>query len=263
MQLPFKLLGAAVALAISTVANPASAQDNSARQTTFVVGAGIGGTAEYAGGDRFRAVPIIFADYQNANGFFASVTRGLGFATKLDRLDLSAALAYDGGRYDEKRTFGSGSDDLKGMGKIKGAAIAKLRADYDFGIVKLALEANLALSDRDRGNSVQLAASVPLLRAATNQVKGVLSTQYRDDDGMQTWYGVTPVQSRQSGYRIFQPDGGFDIVSLSLNWNHILDKSWSINTTAGVSRLLGDAGDSPLTRRRNSPLLIGVVNYRF
>ena len=255
-------LRAAAALALCALSHPAFAQ-NATRQTTFVVGAGIGGAADYAGGDHFKAFPVVFADYQNANGWFASVTRGLGYATRIDRLDLSAALGYDGGRDDEKRTFGSGSDDLRGMGKIKGAAVAKLRAGTDLGIVGLSVEANLALSDRDRGNSFKVAASAPLLRTPANQVTAVLASQYRDDDGMQTWYGVTPVQSARSGFRAYQAAGGFDHVNLSLNWNHILDKSWSVNTTAGVSRLVSDAADSPLTQRKNSPLLIGVVNYRF
>lgn len=247
-----------LALLLSTAA-AAGAQTKS----SFVVGAGVGAGPEYLGGDRFRAIPVIFVDYQNADGWFASVTRGLGYTTTLDRLTFSAALGYDGGRHDSKRGFGSGSDDLRGMGKIEGAALAKLQAGYTFGVVTLKVGADLAVTERDRGNTFDVAASAPLLRNARDQVTAVVSSKYRDDDSMQTWYGVTAQQSTRSGYATYRAEGGFEAASVSLNWNHVLDKSWSINTTAGVARLVGDAADSPLTRRKNSPLLIGVVNYRF
>jgi len=255
-----------IVLAISAlggVSNAAIGQDDAARQTKFVIGAGIGAGPEYAGADRSRVFPVILADYQNDNGVFASATRGLGFGKKFGRTDLSAAVSYDGGRKDEKRTFGSGSDDLRGMGEIKGAALAKLHVGYDLGIVNLSVSADLAVSERDRGNSVQLAAATPLLFAAVDQVTAVLSSKYRNERSMQTWFGVTPVQSVRSGYRIYKAEGGFENVSLGVNWNHIVDRSWSINTTAGVSSMVGDAADSPIARRKISPLLISMVNYRF
>lgn len=107
---------------------------------------GIAVVPQYMGSDKLRVMPALSAEYRNANGFFASSTRGLGYTRALGPLTRSGALAYDAGRSDKKDHVRSGSDALKGMGKIEGAAIASLSAAYDFGPVQVQAGTEQALT---------------------------------------------------------------------------------------------------------------------
>lgn len=57
---------------------------------------------------------------------FVSTTRGIGYGNSFGNLDYNAALSYRAGRKDRdvsSDSIASGSDDLRGMGDIKGSAI--------------------------------------------------------------------------------------------------------------------------------------------
>ena len=241
----------------------AQAAEPAKNESTFTVGAGIAAAPEYSGAQKRRVFPVLTADYQDSSGFFASTSRGVGYAVKADGLSVSSALAYDAGRSDKKQDLFSGSDALKGMGKIKGAAIGSFGIGYDLGPVTLNAAAHLALSNRDRGNTYQFGASMPLLTSATDQVGAGITAKYGDSKNMQTYYGVTATQSANSGYRQFKAKGGFEDVGLGVHWNHVIDKNWSVQSTAGVSRLTGDAANSPLTKRKTNPILLSTINYQF
>jgi outer membrane scaffolding protein for murein synthesis (MipA/OmpV family) len=208
-------------------------------------------------------MPVVGVDYQNANGFFASTLRGIGYTTTLDGVKLSGALSYGGGRDDSKRTFGAGSDALRGMGKIDGGAIAAFGAGYDFGPVTFGVNTHLALSNRDRGNTVELALSVPLIKDAADQLSMGVTTKYGDSKYNQTYYGVTAAQSARSGYRAYRAGAGFTSSQLGVTWRHVVDKNWSVNTVAGAARLIGDAADSPIVKRVTTPVLIVTAGYTF
>ena len=259
-----KNIAVLISLAVAAIgAQAAQPAQTDKAESTFTVGAGLAVLPEYAGADKLRAFPVISADYQDASGFFASTSRGIGYATKLDSLTLTGSLGYDAGRSDKKQGLFSGSDALRGMGKIKGAATGNFGIGYDVGPVSLSFGAELALSNRDRGNTYQFGASTPLLTSATDQVTAGITAKYADSKNMQTYYGVTANQSTASGYRVYKPKAGFENVGLGVNWNHVIDKTWSVNTTAGVSRMAGDAANSPLTKRKTAPILMTTVNYKF
>lgn len=230
---------------------------------TVTVNAGAAYVSDYAGSSERRVRPVIAVDYQNASGFFAGTGRGIGYVTVLDGFKLSGALAYDAGRGDSERTFGAGSDALRGMGTISGSAVASLGAGYDFGFLQLGLNTHLALSKRERGNTLQLSASVPLLTTASDKVSLGLTAKYGDAKNNQTFYGVTAAQSARSGYRAYQAGSGFESTQLGVNWHHAIDPHWSINTLAGVTHLVGDAASSPLTKRTTAPVLVLTAGYTF
>lgn len=250
-------------LALSLFAVAAHGAQAAPDGATVTVGAGVAVVPEYSGSDKTRVAPVIGVDYQNANGWFASSLRGLGYVTVLDGFKLSAALGYAGARDDSKRTFGAGSDDLRGMGKISGAAIAAFDAAYDFGPVKVGLDAHLALSNRDRGNTFGLSASVPLIKSAADQLSLGVKAQYGDAKNNRTFYGVTAEQSARSGYRAYQAGAGFESTEFGATWRHVIDKNWSVNTVAGVQHVVGDAADSPLVKRATAPLLMVTAGYTF
>jgi outer membrane scaffolding protein for murein synthesis (MipA/OmpV family) len=249
-------------LALCTTTLPALAADTPPSDS-LVAGVGLAYVPEYAGADRSRVVPLPFLERNYANGFFLSTQRGIGYQAAVGDVKLSAALGYDGGRDDHKKNFFSGSDALKGMGDIDGSAQAVLSAAYQLGPVGLSLTTRQNLGHRDYGATYTLGLSGSLYASAGDQVGWGLSAQYGDSKHAQTWFGVTAAQSAASGYRAYHAGAGVEQVTAGVHWNHVIDSNWSVRSAAGLTRLTGDAADSPLTRRKTTPMLMTALMYRF
>ncbi|PXX47654.1 MipA/OmpV family protein [Undibacterium pigrum] len=245
----------------------AHAQDKTAAEpeSTAVVGAGVFYAPEYIGAKKNRFGPAIYGEYQNKNGFFASTMRGVGFGTKVDDFSFSAALGYRAGREDSRDSKSLfSSDDLKGMGNISGSATANLQASTTFGPgIKASFNANMALSHRENGNAYTFGLAAPVFQTASDKVEIGGNLTYGDAKYNQTYFGVTPTQSANSGYKAYSIKAGFSQATANVAWTHVIDKNWSVRSAVGVSQVMGDAGDSPLAKKKTNPLLISTVNYAF
>ncbi|CUI03828.1 MipA/OmpV family protein [Massilia antarctica] len=233
-------------------------------ESTMTVGLGAAILPEYSGSDKVRAVPIVVADYQHASGFFASTVSGIGYKTKVGPVSLSGALGFAGRRSDRDHRFSQGSDALAGMGDIKSSALGVFGVGYEFDSgFGVGLRAMMALTNRERGNSYELGVQRALIKSEADQVGVYMSATYSDKKNMQAFYGVTAAQSLTSGYKRYDTKAGFSRVSAGANWNHKLNKEWSVNTMAGVVGVVGDAADSPIVKRKTAPVLAVTVNYAF
>ena len=205
---------------------------------SLVLGLGVAYVPEYTGADKNRAVPLPLLERTFDNGAFISTMRGVGFQTDVQGFNLSAALNYGGARKERRSTF-SGSDALKGMGDIDGSAQVLLGLGYKLG------------------------ASMPLYTSASDQIGFSTSAVYGDNKHAQTYFGVTAAQSARSGYKAYTAKGGFETAEAAVNWNHVIDKTWSVHTVVGVTHLLSDAADSPLTKRKTTPMIMTGFSYKF
>ncbi|MDP1979767.1 MipA/OmpV family protein [Undibacterium sp.] len=245
----------------------AHAQDKTAQEpeSTAIIGAGVFYAPEYLGAKKHRFGPAIYGEYQNKNGFFVSTARGIGYGQKVGDFSLSAGIGYRAGREDSrdsKKLFSS--DDLKGMGDIPGSVTANLHASTTFaGGINASFGANLALSHRENGNSYEFGLSAPIFQTTSDKVEIGGSLTYGDAKYNQTNFGVTAKQSTNSGYKTFNAKAGFSQALGTVSWTHMIDKNWSVRSAAGVSQVMGDAADSPLTKKKTSPILMTTVNYTF
>jgi outer membrane scaffolding protein for murein synthesis (MipA/OmpV family) len=230
---------------------------------SFTAGIGLAYVPEYAGAEKRRVLPLPILERTYSNGVFLSTQRGIGYETTAGDFTLSAALGYDGGRDDHKKNYFSGSDALKGMGDIDGSAQAVLSAGYQLGTVGLSFTTKQNIGHRDYGATYSLGMSAPLYTNTTDQIGFGASAVYADNKYMQTYFGVTDLQSARSGYKAYQAKAGFENVSAGVHWNHVLDSNWSVRSALGVTRLTGDAADSPLTKRKTTPMLMTALIYRF
>ena len=230
---------------------------------SLMVGLGAAYVPQYAGSDDSRVVPVPFLERSYANGFFIGTRRGLGYQTDVGPVNLSAALAYGGSRDERKRAFAPGSDALKGMGDIDGGMQGVLTASYQLGKVGLSLGTTQALGKRENGSIYTLGASVPLYSGTDDQVGLSAAAVYGDNKHMRTYFGVSDAQSLRSGYRAYRAKAGFATVSAAVSWDHVIDKNWSTHTAVGFARLTGDAADSPLTKRKTTPMLMTGISYKF
>ncbi|MDU7020719.1 MAG: MipA/OmpV family protein [Enterobacter sp.] len=223
------LPGAVLAL----LATPALATEQP-QGNVLTLGGGVDVSPRYSGSDKSRVSAAQVVDYAMANGFFVSTTRGIGYGNSFGKLDYNAALSYRAGRKDRdvsSDSIASGSDDLRGMGDIKGSAIVVPGLGYrvtDWLTVQL--QAEVPVSERDNGEAVHFGIASPLYTSPKNALTLAL-----------TIYAY----------------------SLNLDWTHKLTSRWSLLAAAGVTQLTGEAGDSPIVQRKTSPVGSLKVTYSF
>ena len=252
------------ALLLSTLLTAAAAQ---AQDSTFTLGAGIGAGARYSGSDDYLVSPVIVADYQAANGFYASTLRGIGFAAGSEALGASIGLGYRGERT-EKDTNGfvgrTGSKALRGMGDIKGSATLNVGAEAQLtDVFGVGAHAEIPISHRENGKQFALGLNAKLLDSQADKVTAGIALQFGEAKYMQTYYGVDARQAARSGYRAFRPEGGLYGTDASVSWEHRIDAHWAVTSLLGAQRLTGDAAKSPLVRRKTAPTAAVYAAYAF
>jgi len=69
---------------------------------------------------------------------------------------------------------------------------------------------------------------------------------------METYFGISPAQSARSGYDVYEADGGFKDVGVTLGLDYMFTERIGIGGRAQYKRLLGDAADSPIVDNEGS-----------
>ena len=233
----------------------------------LTLGGGVDVAPRYSGSDKSRVSAAQVVDYSMANGFFISTTRGIGYGNNIGNLDYNAAVSYRTGRKDKdvsSDSISSGSDYLRGMGDIKGSAIVVPGLGYKVtDWLNLQLQAEIPVSERDNGEAVRFGISSPLYTSSKNAVTLGLTGSWGSGKYMQTYYGVNAAQSAASGFARHDAGAGIYAWSMNLDWTYRLTSRWSVLTSAGVTQLTGDAGDSPIVQRKTSPTGSLKVTYSF
>lgn len=233
----------------------------------LTLGGGVDVAPRYSGSDKSRVSAAQVVDYSMANGFFISTTRGIGYGNNIGNLDYNAAVSYRTGRKDKdvsSDSISSGSDYLRGMGDIKGSAIVVPGLGYKVtDWLNLQLQAEIPVSERDNGEAVHFGISSPLYTSSKNAVTLGLTGSWGSGKYMQTYYGVNAAQSAASGFARHDAGAGIYAWSMNLDWTYRLTSRWSVLTSAGVTQLTGDAGDSPIVQRKTLPTGSLKVTYSF
>ena len=233
----------------------------------LTLGGGIGIGPRFSGSDENVVGPVAGIDYQMANGFYASTLRGIGYGRAFGPLTVGAALGYRGERSEhDRRGLGGarGSTALRGMGDVKGSATAMLQARYEIvDGLDLTLQAELPISHRENGRTLQVGVTGTLFEGGADQVTLSLSATLADRDYMQTYYGVTAAQAMRSGYGQFRPKAGLYETELGLNWRHTINDRWSLTAMVGVTSLRRDAARSPLSGKDTAPTGALIATWRY
>lgn len=222
-----------------------------------VAGAGAYVSPNYTGDDnyRVRALPFIRASY--GDNFWASVPEGLNYRIyDKDGLTVTAKAEVAFARDEDGESFfavtGEGTDDLLGLGNIGTSVELGAAVSYGTGPVSFggslrqgvgghgALIGDASVSYRH----IFKAGDTPIAVFLTPNIK------FGAADLTQTYYGITPEQSRASGLEAFETDGGIYSVGLNtLAFIPTSEKS-AFMLYGSVRELTGDAADSPLIRQR-------------
>ena len=98
----------------------------------------------------------------------------------------------------------------------------------------------------DTGYLLRLAAGTRQHVGSGIVLKAGLAVDFASDDYMAAYFGVTPQQSARTGLRTFDPGAGLKSIGATVGAEYPLTESWTLLASAGYTRLLGDAADSPV-----------------
>ncbi|WP_288421512.1 MipA/OmpV family protein [uncultured Pantoea sp.] len=230
-------------------------------QTSLTLGAGAQFAPRYSGSNKTRVQPVpIFQARDGA--FFADAQKGIGYDLQSDSgFYLEHTLGYGLGRSDKDSTWRDGASRLQGMGNISATVNTALALGWQLTPwLSAEGKAVLPLSD-DQGVNYQASVTLVPLQRDSDTVALQTAALFGDARYMNTWYGVSDVQSRRSRFSRYDAGGGFYGVATTLTWSHQFDAHWGTLVSAGYSWLGDRATDSPIVSRRDQ--VTGTVGFSY
>lgn len=238
----------------------ASAGSAVAEGTNFI-GVGVGYVPNYAGSDEYRVVPTPLINYRSGN-FFVTPRAGLpamGLSFELaPDLETGVFVGLELGRDSDDSDRTRGMDDIDFHGAY-GAFVEWTPGRYSLGA------AYRQAAKSGYGGALELRTSYAVVQTEQQQLRLGVSTEWANSNDMQTWYGVSTSDAARSRENLspYTASSGFKTAALFANWRYNLTKDWIVMSTVGVSTVLGDARDSPLTERKTNLFGSMGVAYRF
>lgn len=246
-----------IVLIVTLVFIVTGAQRTQATVESYSLGAGIGIVPDYEGSSDYQAVPIPYAKVNWDNGMSLELT-GLKLKAALLRYDafsLGPMANYRIGRDDvdnDKVDRLKDVDDSLELGAFVGFEMDRWNA---------AVEILQDIADGHEGLLMTLRGGYAWPVNDTMMLSIGASTTYADDDYMDSFFGIDNADSARSGLKTFDAEGGFKDIGFNLGMGYRMTDTWRLQAIASLSRLLGDAADSPVVDDEGSKnqLFAGVV----
>jgi outer membrane scaffolding protein for murein synthesis (MipA/OmpV family) len=209
---------------------------------------------------RFQGGPVINIQYRDIA--FASTGDGIGVNfLRGDHYRFGVAVSYDFGR-----RMRDDYSNLRGMGDIPGAPVAKV-----FGTLVLSKKFPLILRMDARqilGGANGAVADVGVYMPLPGSSKKFVmfagpSITYATHRYLQSEFGVTPAQSLASGHPVFDPHAGESAVGVGFSATRFITDHWLVNLDAALSKLRGSPGVSPITERSTQRELAVSIDYQW
>jgi outer membrane scaffolding protein for murein synthesis (MipA/OmpV family) len=227
-----------------------------------VLGAAAETQPVYAGAQAYRVQggPVINIQYSDIA--FASTGDGIGVNfLRGDHYRIGAAIAYDFGRR-ERDDY----TNLRGMGDISAAPVAKLFATYvlskEFPLI-LRLDAR-QIAGGANGTVGDVGMYMPLPGSSKKFVMFAgPSVTLATHRYLQSEFGVTPAQSLASGHPVFDAHAGIESVGGGFSATRFLTDHWLINMDAAFTKLKGSPNVSPITESGTQLEFAVSVDYQW
>ena len=262
----------AVAVAAVGLFSPLS---HAASDFSGSVGMGIGVAPAYEGSSHYVAQPVYELngayDSKDWGAFSLGLTRGARWQLPLSSsVGVAVLMDYDRGRDERIGTLGGHNTQLRGMGDLGGALEAGLELSYQWAPVKIYVKGMQATRERYYGGEslgytahvdMGVSGDYPVTEQLT--VIGNLYTTWANSGYQRGYFGVTPTQSVRSGFTAYHPEAGVKSVTLEAALNYQWTPNVAFQTGVEVSRLTGDAADSPLAEKTLAGMAFVSTSYHF
>lgn len=227
-----------------------------------ILGLAVSTQPAYSGASQYRysGGPVI--DIRFRDRIFFSTGEGLGadfLQGKHYRVSLSVGV--DLGRRDE-----SDYPRLRGMGDIPSAPFFKLSSSY---VISRRLPIILRGDIRKIvGGASGLVGDVEVYTPLPGSSRKLVmfagpSVTFADRKHLQTGYGISPLQSINSGYPVYNAHGGLQSAGFGFSATRFFTPHLLANTDLSWSELFGSAGASPLVQRRAQASFDMSLAYRW
>lgn len=220
-----------------------------------VLGGGVMIAPKYEGSDEFDVQPLpfftaTFGDHVKIDPRELSVT-----LYEVGNLSFTGQLGYDTGR-DQ-----SDSDHLRGLGDIDMGGVVGATATYELGDAEFYGSISRIIGGSDGMEAklgFKLAHQVEQFRFSAG-----VSATWSDENYMEAYFGVTPMQAALSGLPQYDIGAGFKRVDLQMDVTYLASEHWLVRGEVGLGYLLGDAADSPIVQEAFQPSVMLLIGYRF
>lgn len=249
--------------ALAQVAAAAAAPVSEGSDWQFRAGVAVGAKPRYEGASELRALPLPVLEARWREHFFISTLRGAGYEQRLGGgASVSAALAPDMAQRRAKDGV-----RLQGLDEVKIAPALRLGAELAFGpvSVKARSSSRIGADDRrgSRGTHAELELGYGLQPSAGLALSLGVNATLMDRQLGQALFGVDAAESARSGLRAHQVGAGLHSLGLFAQGNYRLDEQWQLFFKVGMSRLRGDAAESPIIEKKTQPSLLAAVSRPF
>lgn len=242
-----------------------SSAESFGKNYKLTIGAGAEVSQKYLGDNEYRILPIPYLSLIFPSGFYIDAIRGIGYSMSLNpRFFVEVRAAYVMGRKDSNQIYGNGSNSLRGMGDIPNSVDAIVTAGYH--LTKngtLSISAQLPVSNRRVGDSYRAQFDYEFSLTPFDTLTASAATTFGSATYNQMQWGVTEIQSLNSGYNKYNADRGFNNFEIGMVWTRQIDRHLSISTSASLATLLGSAKNSPIVKARAGLSIGTLLGYTF
>ena len=234
-----------------------------AAQAADSVGLMVMGAPKYEGATDYRMVPLPVVNVERGPFFVSSnhtllPAAGVQFGDSGDGVHVGAFVSGALGRKDDA------THRVEGLGDIRTSAQLGVFANWVNGPLLVEGGYQHALHT-SYGGQAYLKAVGSFTLTPRDRLQLSTALDWADHDYMQTWFGVTPEQSRNSvaGLPPYEASAGLKDVTFAAGVQHAFSAHWVGLTLVGVKGLVSSASDSPLNEKRVSVFGGVGVMYRF
>lgn len=147
----------------------------------------------------------------------------------------------------------SDSPDLKGLGDVGASFEMGGFAQYTFGPARVRTTIRQDVANGHKGLVATFDAGMIIYRDTKFRVAAQTGLTWANARNMRSFYGVTRVQSANSGLPVYTPSGGLKSWGITVGAEYEFIQQWSLGVKVDYSRELGPVADSPLVRLRGTP----------
>jgi len=237
------------ALALCPVGAAQAASDwDLGRHWDITVGGGALYGPTYEGADSLRPSPIPYFDFEWNDRFSLSSDDGLHFAF-VNWKHLSFGFAGNA------RLPRKASDDsaLHHLGRVGLSLEAGGYIDYNPPGFDISLEVRHDIAGGHGGTVAEfnVRGQVPIGKSFVMEFGP--NVNWASKNYMQSYFGITPGQSLNSGFKVFSPNAGLKDVGFTFSGAYLFNEHWRLLVEATYARLMDVVVDSPLIREKGDP----------
>ncbi|MCH4023269.1 MAG: MipA/OmpV family protein [Acetobacter sp.] len=241
----------------------AIAEDKNRNWTAWIAPAAIV-RPTYEGSDHYRVVPGATGNFTYRD-FISLGNQGANMYWHYEGLRIGGGLNYKGKRKDNgsNNLVTEGDSRLHGMGNVRASVGLRAFATYDLGPISFAADFIKYEGDDNKGININFGAFAPLKLSRSITLTPRIGATWANHNYMQTYFGVTDVQSARSNFDKYTPGSGFKNVDFGVSTSYKITNHWFIANDTSLHELLGDARHSPITFSKTNVMSIFMVGYKF